>query len=898
MKIDTAAVLSAVDIVEVVGRYIELEKDGKEYAALCPFHSESTPSFKVSPSKQFYHCFGCGAHGDAIRFVQDYRGVSFREACEEITGGHPPTTYEPKPRPPRDEKEEAKEWQPIMPVSPDAPLPPRTHSKRLGKKWVPCEFAGHFAYRDQTGAVLGYVGRYEYEQEGKRKKEYVPQTWCRNANTGEIEWRKVAFPVPRPLYGLHELASKPDAVVILCEGEKKADAANRMLGHMNAVGVSWSGGSKAIKKMAWEPLRGRKVLLWPDADEVGMQAMDGYTDKNGQHHPGVAEILKDIAAAVKIVDPPAGVPEAWDLADAEKEGWTGEQVFAHIKATARLPQCMQPKPEAAPAPEDEPPPLEDLEPDDDVPAFRPLGYDHGRYFYLAGRAAQVIELSAAAHSKLNLLSIAPLSYWERAYPGGDGVSWDMAANALMRQCEAAGVYDPSKVRGRGAWWDDGRALLHVGDRLIIDGEERPLTDPGVRYVYEAAPPLHIDMADPLTAREAHELVELCKMLQWEKPISGVLLAGWIFLAPICGALAWRPHIWLTGGAGTGKTWVQSHIVGPCLGNTAIHPQGVATEAGIRQRLGMDARPVVFDEAEGEDEKAQARIQSVMELARQASSESGGEIIKGTASGKAMQFRIRSMFAFSSIGVGVQQYADKTRVTVLALHADPNKTEEQRRAHFEALQARTASLLTAEYCARMRARAVSMIGAIRQNAKTFAAAGAAVIGTQRLGDQIGTMLAGAYALHSSGLISAEDARKWIERQDWSDETALHEVKDEVSCLTRILEHVMRVDGTQATSQRSVGELIRIAATRVGDADIGPGTASEHLERIGIKVEGDAVLIANTHTGIAKILEGTLWAREWGRILKRIPGAQPRNPMRFSSGGTHRSIAVPVAAILDK
>ena len=76
--------LSRVDIVDVVERYLPLKKAGANYQACCPFHSEKTPSFTVSPSKQFYHCFGCGAHGSAIGFVMQYAGLGFVDAVEEL----------------------------------------------------------------------------------------------------------------------------------------------------------------------------------------------------------------------------------------------------------------------------------------------------------------------------------------------------------------------------------------------------------------------------------------------------------------------------------------------------------------------------------------------------------------------------------------------------------------------------------------------------------------------------------------------------------------------------------------------------------------------------------------------------------------------------------------------
>ena len=76
--------LHRVDIVDVVDRYVKLKRAGANYAACCPFHNEKTPSFTVSPSKQFYHCFGCGAHGTAIGFVMEYNGLGFVDAVKQL----------------------------------------------------------------------------------------------------------------------------------------------------------------------------------------------------------------------------------------------------------------------------------------------------------------------------------------------------------------------------------------------------------------------------------------------------------------------------------------------------------------------------------------------------------------------------------------------------------------------------------------------------------------------------------------------------------------------------------------------------------------------------------------------------------------------------------------------
>ena len=76
--------LNRVDVVDVIDKNVALKKAGANYSACCPFHNEKSPSFTVSPSKQFYHCFGCGAHGNAIKFIMEVGGRSFPEAVREL----------------------------------------------------------------------------------------------------------------------------------------------------------------------------------------------------------------------------------------------------------------------------------------------------------------------------------------------------------------------------------------------------------------------------------------------------------------------------------------------------------------------------------------------------------------------------------------------------------------------------------------------------------------------------------------------------------------------------------------------------------------------------------------------------------------------------------------------
>src|SRR6187401_1474586 len=76
--------LARSDIVEIVEARVPLKRAGRDYQARCPFHDERSPSFTVSPAKQFYHCFGCGAHGTAIKFLMEYDRLEFLDAVEEL----------------------------------------------------------------------------------------------------------------------------------------------------------------------------------------------------------------------------------------------------------------------------------------------------------------------------------------------------------------------------------------------------------------------------------------------------------------------------------------------------------------------------------------------------------------------------------------------------------------------------------------------------------------------------------------------------------------------------------------------------------------------------------------------------------------------------------------------
>jgi DNA primase len=137
--------LHRVDIVDVIERHVPLKKGGANFVACCPFHSEKTPSFTVSPAKQFYHCFGCGAHGNAISFLMEYSGLGYVDAVRELAEdlGMKMPEFEP-----RSKKEDGPDLHPLMQRACDHYREQLKHSPRaieyLKSRGVTGKVAAHF----------------------------------------------------------------------------------------------------------------------------------------------------------------------------------------------------------------------------------------------------------------------------------------------------------------------------------------------------------------------------------------------------------------------------------------------------------------------------------------------------------------------------------------------------------------------------------------------------------------------------------------------------------------------------------------------------------------------------------------------------------------------------------
>lgn len=369
-QIDFAALAAALDPARLVPAWLpDGRRNGREWVARNPTRADHSPgSFSINLSTGAWADFATGDEGGDLISLFAYlfhgkdQGKAARELIESQGLGHV-VESSPEPAP---KVQKLDQPRPIVPVPADAPQPDFRHPSHG-------EPAAVWAYYDAVGRVLLYVARFDHAD---GRKDICPLSWCDHpGKAARWTWRGITGNDKRPLYGLDRLAALPDADVLIVEGEKSADAAQRLLGRQMAV-VAWLGGTSTADRVNVAPLRGRRVFLWPDFDR---QTYPERHDRAGQlkalhDQPGVAAMLSiakalgGVAESVHMVgyDPASDrFAPGWDLADGEAQGWKAQNVLQFLELHAADPFAVvgqaQAQPEAPPA--DAPPPGDDAPPE-------------------------------------------------------------------------------------------------------------------------------------------------------------------------------------------------------------------------------------------------------------------------------------------------------------------------------------------------------------------------------------------------------------------------------------------------------------------------------------------------------------------------------------------------------
>jgi putative DNA primase/helicase len=293
------------------------KREGHEYVALNPNRADSSSgSFKVNLTTGAWADFAIDKKGgDLVALVAYLENLSQLEGAKRL-GMFLGIPYLKADKPKyttsvKDEvmkattNKEALEWVALLPIPADAPAPPVSHFKngKPSMQWV---------YRLPDG-VASYVYRFDAKAEGERK-QFAPLTYCEHSTSKKREWRWQGLSEPRPLYNLDKVINRPDALVVVCEGEKAADAAAVLL--PDAVTTTMLNGAQSPSKSDWHVLSGRNVWLWPDNDEPGTKCMIA-----------IAKLLKAAgAASVKMINLKVfdNLNDKDDAADLLKAGLTSQ----------------------------------------------------------------------------------------------------------------------------------------------------------------------------------------------------------------------------------------------------------------------------------------------------------------------------------------------------------------------------------------------------------------------------------------------------------------------------------------------------------------------------------------------------------------------------------------------
>lgn len=694
---------------------------------------------------------------------------------------------------------------------------------------------------------------------------------------------------PAALHDVDCLASVPTAPVLVVADEAAFLACLRYL-PADWLATTWRGGLKGIKKTDWTPLQGRTVAVWqsdaPDAAQVS-------------HAVGVA------VQGAHIIVPPDGVAFT-------TEG--DPDAISALIAAAIVP------PPALPAPSTTPhlnghDVLAPVKPA--IPHFLALGHiEMTKFYFFSGRTMEIVGFSSRDLRSGNApRDLVPDElFWAKRISTKQGVDWKAIGDGLIEDCYKARRFNPSKVRARGVWLDPSLSspgstlpavVAHLGEVLLVNGVETAPILADSRYVYPADDAL-LPTAPPgipaLTDDEGAALIHACRLPAWSNKISGDLLAGLLASSVICGALDWRTHGWLTGPRGCGKSYLMRHLVARALEGVALNVLASSTEPGIRRRLSLDARPVIFDEAEGEGKEGESRRKMIIQYMRAASSQTDAEVLKGSGGPRGEAFRIAAQFILGSVNVSINRATDETRTLVLTLLSRESADPEHRRDfvnHFADIQSAIAALPD-HLSARLLYRMVDLVHVVRESATVIRRLIATEFADARIGDQLGTVLAGTYALRHSTPITEDTARAYLAKFDWDEYTtrATADDQDEGFLFNHLSAQRVRVETEHSVAERTVGELLAIVAGAAANDTIGYHAADRALARCGIHYASGYFWIARRHPQLDTFFSKSQFPEGYQRILARVVGAIKSENSRRFAGVASRYIEIPERYLISR
>lgn len=694
--------------------------------------------------------------------------------------------------------------------------------------------------------------------QGSKKSDRPFTLWQKGT---ELKFRSHGPEESFPLWNINAvLEDKENKEIIITEGQK---AASRYKEN-KYIAVGFYGGVNSIPKTDWSTLTGRNCYYWADADSAGRKAISAIRLQ-----------AEKFDINLSIIFSPSGVKKGWDLADAVAEGRDLEEII-HPKTTEEYGFL-----------------------DDGKQPYTILGVAGNDVIFYVHASHRIEKCASKNLTKNFLMVLADREYWGENFAklDGGGIAWDCAMNYLMRKADDSKVFNMNCVRGVGVWHDAEDIIINTGEYLLINGEKKQLHERVGEFVYIKSEYIPYTKDNQLTISEASIVIDWLKGIRWNSKISPYALAGWVALAPFGGVLRWRSYVWTIGCSGSGKsTLIEKFLTPMIISEFGIRGDGLSTPAGVRQHLKNTSKPYVGDEMESDNPKYSESIDQILKMFRSSSSGTdGGSILMGSQSGDGESLSIQSMACFASIGAAIKHGADANRFTICEL-AKPSKNpiEKATRKKEWRKTEELAQTFTKDYARRFHARTYNNLDEVLKCIDVFKEEVSDILDSMRDGDQLGSLLAGAYMIKHDKSPTNLEARAWLDTLDLAEDCKSDDKSEEEQCLDEILASKIEVSNKYGHKYITVGEAIEYMEhieekeASVLDDDV-PMITSRSLSsglaaagyRYKEKADGNRyLLVAKNHREVKKALKDTAWSTTYATMLKRLDNAEEsQNPTSF-------------------
>ncbi|SFM54267.1 hypothetical protein [Shimia aestuarii] len=534
-----------------------------------------------------------------------------------------------------------------------------------------------------------------------------------------------------------------------------------------------------------------------------------------------------------------------------------------------------------------------------------LGHDSGNYYFIPPsgqlRKLSAEQLEGGRGVKALFAGNGPdVEEWCRSEFPARNNDWchKQAGMWIIEKCNAKGVFDPSSadLRSIGVWRDQDKcAVAHCGDMLFRpDGKSLSVAAHHAKHVTVGARPIAAPDFDRLPFDSLNRLMhEIERLWGWQRDVDASIWFGWVAAASLGGFPNWRTHLYVHGSRGSGKSKL-IELADCLLGDLSGEVINDATEAGLRQSRNNQARPLLIDEFEPDDNpRNSSRQDSMLALFRRMSGEKGGRISRGGSDHSAVSFRMLGSAYVTSINHIHLEPQDRSRFAVLELGSIPKHKDPMAAAgDLERLFAQCAT-----YSQKFRGRLLQQSVRWDDTHKAISAKAQSIGADPRQAATAATILTGLDLALFDGQIDQlrlDDLQAALEILI-SDSAEADEGSEGRDVLDHLLSTSLSLDHGV---KRTVRELI--CSDKDQEQILGVDDAGGALRRHGIFVDSKKRLVSlrtGRSTPTAKLYADTKWRNgAHSSALQKLEGVvRPKNSIRLAPNEQHRVVQVPFACL---